>query len=94
MDNEIIRINVNYLGEEIIKHRNGSAYPCYKFKTKGVEGSIFDEDSEIIVWVSKDKNKIPLKIETKILVGSVKAFVNYISNPKYNSVIVNDFMKP
>ncbi len=93
MDNELIKINVVFLGEENLIHRNNNIYPCYKFKTKGVEGSIFDEDSEFFVWVSKDKNKIPIKVESKILVGTVKAFISSIKNPKDStSVIIQDFL--
>lgn len=92
MDNEIIYINVVFLGQEDVLHKNEKTYSAYKFKTKGVEGSIFDEKSEMVVWVSKDKNKIPLKIETKILVGSIKAFVSQIENPKEVSPVIKDFI--
>ena len=93
MDNELIKINVVFLGVEKLEHRNNNTYPCYKFKTKGVEGSIFDENSEFFVWVSKDKNKIPIKVESEILVGTVKAFISSIKNPKDStSVIIQDFL--
>lgn len=92
MDNEIIKLNVIYVGEETIIHRNTKSYPCYKFKTKGVEGSIFDESAEIVVWVSRDENKIPLMVESKIIVGSVKAYIQTIKKPKNNSGIITDFV--
>jgi len=92
MDNEIIKINVIYLGKEKIIHRNEQSYPCYKFKTKGVEGSIFDDKSEVVVWVSQDENKIPLKIESEILVGSVVAYIQTIKKPKKKTSIINDFL--
>lgn len=93
MDNEIIKINVIYLGKEVITHRNEKSYPCYKFKTKGVAGSIFDDKSEVLVWVSQDENKIPLKIESEILVGSVIAYIQTIRNPKQTNTITKDFSK-
>ncbi len=94
MDNELIKIKVVCMGEDSVEHRNGKKYACYKFKTKGVEGSIFDKDSELIVWVSRDKNKIPIKIESKILVGSVKAFVSSVENLKeINTDVGKDFTK-
>lgn len=93
MDNEIIKINVVFLGEEELEHKNNKKYLTYKFKTKGVEGSIFDEDSEFFVWVSKDKNKIPIKVESKILVGSVKAYISSIKKPKdAASLVIQDFL--
>ena len=95
MDNELVQINVVYLGEELLIHKNKKKYPTYKFKTKAVGGSVFDQDSEIIVWLSKDKNKIPLKIQSQILVGSVIAYLNYVVMPKdTDSEIIKDFIRP
>ena len=94
MDNELIQIKIVYLGEEILEHINKQKYPSYKFSTKAVGGSVFDEDSEIIVWISKDKNRIPLKVQSEILVGSVIAYISSVRNPKDNqSEIIKDFIK-
>ena len=94
MDNEFVQINVVYLGEELLEHKNKRRYPTYKFKTKAVGGSVFDEDSEIVVWISKDKNRIPLKVQSEILVGSVIAYISTVENPKdKTSEIIKDFIK-
>jgi len=45
--------------------------------------AIFKEGDEMTVWVSDDKNRIPLLVETPILVGSIKAKVQSIKNNKY-----------
>ena len=34
---------------------------------------IFKDEENVTLWVSDDKNKIPIKIKASILVGSVKA---------------------
>lgn len=93
MDNELITLNIIFLGRELVKHKNSKYYPTYKLKTSGVAGSIFDEDSEMFVWVSADKNKIPIKVESKILVGSVKAFIRSVENPQNPSSITHEFLK-
>jgi hypothetical protein len=40
-----------------------------------VEGTIFKGGEDLTVWVTADKNKIPVMAEAKILVGSVKAYL-------------------
>jgi len=38
-----------------------------------VAGEVFDENSKMNIWVSNDKNRIPLLIESPVSIGSVKA---------------------
>jgi len=93
MDNELVKLQIEFLGEEIIEHKNKKSYSTFKFKTKAIEGSVFDKNSEIVVWISKDKNHIPLKVESEILVGSVIAYLSEVRSPKdSSSVIIKDFL--
>ena len=48
-----------------------------------IAGDVFDEDSYMDVWVSNDKNKLPLLIESPVVVGSVKAVLKSHENLKY-----------
>ncbi|MBL7113980.1 MAG: DUF3108 domain-containing protein [Bacteroidales bacterium] len=75
IDDSVYRINIRFLGKEIVEHPGGSYYPCNKFSATMVEGTIFTKDQEAFVWVSDDLNKVPIYIEAKILVGSVKAYI-------------------
>jgi hypothetical protein len=48
------------------------------------EGRIFEEEEDMIVWITDDKNKIPVLAQAKVLVGSIKMeLVEYqnLSNP-------------
>jgi hypothetical protein len=40
-----------------------------------VEGTIFRGDEDVLVWVTDDDNRIPVYIEAKILIGTVKAYL-------------------
>jgi len=73
---------LKYLGREVLKTDLGE-YNCIKFKPALISGTIFKEGDEMTVWVSDDKNRIPLLVETPILVGSIKAKVQSIKNNKY-----------
>jgi len=36
-------------------------------------GRIFQEEEEMRIWISDDDNKLMIKVETKIIVGMIKA---------------------
>jgi len=76
IDNEIYPLYIRYLGKEQIADRNGINYNCIKFSVLLVEGTIFKGGEDMFVWISDDKNRVPVLIEAKILVGSVKAYLN------------------
>ncbi|MCX6251246.1 MAG: DUF3108 domain-containing protein [Bacteroidetes bacterium] len=75
IDDSIYYIHIRSLGKEIIENRDGNKYRCIKFAARMIQGTIFREDEDVIVWVTDDDNRIPIYIEAKIIVGSVKAFL-------------------
>lgn len=75
IDNEIYELYIRYLGREVIENKIGEKYHCIKFSALLVEGTIFKGGEDLFVWVSDDKNRVPILVEAKILVGSVKAYL-------------------
>mgnify|MGYP002756385102 FL=1 len=47
-------------------------------------GRIFKEKEGVTMWVTNDQNHIPVEMEAKLLVGSLKASISGYSNLKYN----------
>ncbi len=93
MDNQIISLDIVYCGKENVKHKNGQLYYSHKLITNGIEGTIFRQDSKIQVWVSADDNKIPIKIESEILVGTVQAYLKTVEQPvQKHSRIIQSFV--
>jgi hypothetical protein len=77
VDGEVHELYIRYHGRETVKDRSGREFRCLKFSPLLVEGTIFEEGEKMSVWVTDDKSRIPIVVEAKILVGSVKAvFVN------------------
>jgi len=63
-------------GKEVIRDRKGKMYHCSKFRIKVPAGiSLFKANSEVIVYLTADKNKIPVYIEAVIKVGTVKVYL-------------------
>jgi len=75
IDDSIYNIYIKFMGKEIVENKDGAKYHCIKFTAKMVEGTIFRGDEDVVVWVTDDENKIPIYIQAKILVGTVKAYL-------------------
>lgn len=72
-DRELYPLNVKYLGtENNTKVKGMGRYKTYKFSPQLIAGEVFKEGDEMSVYVSRDKNKIPVLIESPVSVGSVK----------------------
>jgi hypothetical protein len=80
LDNVIYHLSIRYLGKEELKMHDGHKYNAIKFAIQLVEGTVFKGGEDMVVWASDDKNHIPLMVEAKIIVGSVKAMLNTSDN--------------
>ncbi len=74
IDGQVYEIFGRYLGKEMVENYDGKKYRCHKFSVLLVEGTIFSGGEDLFIWVTDDRNKIPILVEAKILVGSVKAY--------------------
>lgn len=72
-DRETYPLNIKYLGtEDRTKVKGMGRYKTHKFSPQLIAGEVFKEGDEMTVYVSRDKNKIPVLIESPVSVGSVK----------------------
>ena len=62
---------ISRAGKDEVKIRSGT-YRCLKFVPVVQEGRIFKAEEDMIVWISDDKNRIPILAQAKVLVGSIK----------------------
>lgn len=83
IDGEAHNLYIRYLGTEVIETREKKKFDCIKFKPLLVEGSIFQGGEDMTVYVTNDNNKIPILVEAKIIVGSIKAYLTKTSNIKH-----------
>ncbi len=71
IDDEVFNIYIRYLGKEIIKTKYGK-FRAIKFRPLLLKGEIFKGGETMTVWASDDANRIPVRIESSISVGSIK----------------------
>jgi len=84
-ENYVFRLK--YLGKEIINTKFGKI-KCMKFRPIVQSGRVFDEQESVTLWVSDDKNRIPVRIKADILVGSIKADLENFKNLKHPFQII------
>ena len=76
IDDTTYQVKVKYLGNDGRKKIKGLG----KVKVQRIipdllTGSIFREEDEMNVWVTNDENRLPVMVESPIIVGSVKVFL-------------------
>jgi len=71
VDNEVWPLRIKYLGKETIKADIGKIR-CIKFCPVVQKGRIFKKEEDMTAWISDDKNRVPIRAEAKVLVGSIK----------------------
>jgi len=90
IDNRAYTIYGRLKGYETVEDKHGKKYNCAKLAAYLEEGSMFSGDSEIFVYVTNDKNKVPILVEAPILVGAVKVYLTKAENLKYPLEFVKD----
>ena len=81
LDDEIHKFYYKYLGKETITTELGT-FKCIKFCPSLLKGRVFKHEEDMVIWVTDDENKIPIRAEAKILVGSVKMDLQDFSGVK------------
>ena len=82
LDNEVHRVYIRYLGRETIKSKYGK-FRCLKIKPLLLTSSMFEGGEKMTVWISDDGNRLPIRIESGISVGSVKVDMMMYRNLRY-----------
>ncbi len=69
---KVYPLSVKYLGRENV-HTKAGNFHCQVIEPIIVKGGLFKNTGKITVWVSDDSLKIPVKVETDVVIGSVVA---------------------
>ncbi len=82
LDDSLYTSVIIYEGKEIVETRLGK-FRTMKFKPMVVEGEVFDHPYPMFLWVTDDKNRIPILIKSEVIVGSIKGELYKFKNLKY-----------
>lgn len=82
LDDEVFHLYIRYVGKERITTKYGT-FNAIKIMPLLIEGTIFKGGENMVVYVSDDANHIPLRVDSPILVGSIKVDMMGFSNLQY-----------
>lgn len=71
VDKEVWPLKIRYIGKETISTDIGK-FRCLKFRPIVQRGRVFKKEEDLNVWISDDKNHIPMRVKADVLVGSIK----------------------
>jgi hypothetical protein len=71
VDNEIWPLEFKFIARETVETDAGT-FKCLKFRPIVQKGRVFKKEEDLNVWITDDKNHIPVKGQADVLVGSIK----------------------
>jgi hypothetical protein len=81
-DDETTKFKLKFIGRDNIKTKFGIISSMI-FKPYVQSGRVFKEQESLTVWISDDANRIPLRIQASLVVGSIKADLESYKGLKY-----------
>jgi hypothetical protein len=81
-DNEIFPFDMRYRGTEKVKTRMGT-FECIKLVPYVEPGRIFNSEDDMTIWLSNDRNRVPIRVSFNLKVGSIKCDLIEYSGLKY-----------
>lgn len=82
IDRKTVNLEAELLAREILKI-NGQKYKTLKLKLTVEESGLITDGSKITLWISDDKNKIPIRMQSDLTLGSVKADLLEVENLRH-----------
>lgn len=83
IDDEMFPFQLKVAGVEDVKTKFGTI-SCLKMIPMVKSGRVFKEKEGVTLWVSNDKNYVPISIKAELAVGSLKADLSSYKNVKYD----------
>lgn len=83
IDDDIYDLYFIMLGREQIKLRDVGTFNTIKFAARLVAGEVFSGEEDMFIWVTDDRNRIPVYFESPIIVGEVSGRLESCSGLRY-----------
>ena len=81
LKDKVYSMYIHYIGKEIIRTGHGK-FNAIKLKPLLLKEGVFEGAEKMTIWVTDDANHIPVRVESPIVVGSVKIDLMHCENPK------------
>ena len=81
----MFELYLRYDGKDEIRIQGQGTFRCLKFSAQTVAGIVFDGKEDLRFWISDDKNRVPLFIESPVVVGRVTGRLGSYENLRFPS---------
>ena len=84
IDDNVFNVSIRARGMENIKIRKLGRMNAWHLSCSVVQGALFDGNEDLHLWISADKNRIPVAAKVPLKVGAVQAWLsgyNGLKNP-------------
>lgn len=71
-ENKVYPLDVKFLGQQDIETKAGK-FRCQIIEPIIVKGGLFKNAGRILVWITEDSLKVPVKVKAQVAIGSVSA---------------------
>ncbi|MBN2482434.1 MAG: DUF3108 domain-containing protein [Bacteroidales bacterium] len=88
-DDELFPFDIRYKGKEEVKTKFGKIM-CHRFDPIVEPGRIFRSEDDMTVWMSDDKNLIPVKVRFDLIILSLRVELDQYANLKYPLMFTRD----
>lgn len=82
IDDELFPFQLKIMGTENVKTKFGTI-SCLKIIPQVISGRVFKDKEGVTLWVSNDRNYVPIAVKAELAVGSLKASLDSYKNVKY-----------
>jgi len=90
LDSKMYDLNMSYRGKAKTKIESRGKVHTLLIRPQLLSGTVFKDEDKMKVWVSDDKNHLPILVESPIAVGSIKALIQNYSGLRHPLNWVND----
>ena len=78
-DEENYLFKLKFLGYDLLNTKFGKV-ECMRFRPYVQSGRVFKEQESVTLWISNDKNKIPVKMKANLKIGSIECDLENFKN--------------
>lgn len=83
IDDEIFNVHFIFYGRETVNVKGLGKVNAIKFSARLIAGEVFNGDTDVMIWISDDENKVPVFFEAPILVGTASGRMSGYEGLKY-----------
>ena len=81
-EKELFKVGITYAGKTIVKTKLGT-FNCLIIRPSLIKGRVFKGQEDMTLYISDDKNHIPVRVESAIFIGYIQADLIRSQNLKY-----------